>query len=382
MPGFRPGKAPQDVVRTKYRGEAREKVLERLISRSLREAVGERQLEFLGRPTIRGVEFTEQKLSYEALLEVPPAIKLGKYKGLSVARTAPGVKPEELDQALERVRESLAKFAAVENRPAQMGDFVIADYRCLVEGREAEKRTDDWFELREEEFLKGFSAQLVGVKPGEEREVRIHFPENFGRKEWAGKEAVFHVTVKELKEKKLMPLDDELAKETGEFETLADLKKRLEEQLRAQKEREAEVEFENQFFDALLKENNFPVPKGVVERRLINLTESALESLERQGMPQAALEKEAKAIFDKLRPEAERHVRLSFLLDEIAKKENLQLSEADFEAKFKELARRHRQSEDAVRKYYGEHPEAKESLGLQILNEKAIQFVKDSAKHG
>ncbi len=382
IPGFRPGKAPLDVVKTHFRSEAREKVLERLISRSFREAVGEKKLEILGRPTIREVEFTDEKLSYEALLEVAPAIKLGKYKGLSAEKPAVTVKPEDLDSALERLRNSLAKFTAVEDRAAAMGDFLIADYHCQVDGKEVEKRADDWFELKEDEFLKGFSSQLVGVRPGEEKEVRIHFPEKFARKEWAGKEGIFQVKVKELKTKKLLPMDDELAKETGEFETLADLKAHFERQIEAEKSRQAEIEFENHLFDALIKENSFQVPKGVVERRQAHLAENAIESLYRSGLGQEAIKKEAQSIFEKLKPEAEKQVRLSFILEEISKKEKLELTEADFEAKYKETAARHRQSEEPVRKYYAEHADARESLGMQILNEKVIQLVKENAKSG
>jgi len=380
VPGFRPGKAPREVLETHYRDAAREKVLEKLISRSFREAAQEKQVEFLGNPDIRQVEFTEEKLTYEAFLEVPPVIKIGKYRGLSAERKSVEVKSEELDDALGRIRESVAKFAAVEDRAAAMGDFLVADYTCSVDGKPAENRSDEWFELQEDEFLKGFSSQLVGARAGEEREVRIQFPDKFGRKEWAGKTGVFQVKVKEVKEKKLAALDDEFAKETGEFETLDTLKNHLRGQIETEKSREAETEFENGLLEGLLKENSFEVPKGVVERRLVALVENAVRTLYQQRVPQEIIEKELKSISEKLRPEAEKQVRLSFLLDAIGKKEKLELAEMDFEEKYKALGLRHRQSPEAVKKYYVEHPEAKESLRHQILNEKVIQFIKDNAR--
>lgn len=379
VPGFRPGKAPRGVIETHFRGQAREKVLERLISRSFREAVGEKKIEFLGSPRIKDVQFTDEKLTYEALLEVPPSIRLGRYKGLSAEKNPVEVKPEEIQQAIERVQHSLAKFAAIENRPAQIGDFLMADYTCTIDGREVDKREDDWFELREEEFLKGFSTQLIGVKAGEDREIQIQFPSNFGRKEWAGKTGVFRVKVKEVKEKKLPPLDDELAKETGEFETLDQLRNHLSGQIETDKTRQAEITFENALLDALLKETTFEVPKGVVERRLVNLVEQTAQAFYQRRMPQEILEKEITTLYEKLRPEAERQVRLSFLLDAVAKKEKLQLTDIDFETKYKELGLRHRQTPEVVKKYYDEHPEAKDSLAIQLLNEKAIQIIKDNA---
>ena len=379
VPGFRPGKASREVLEVHFREEAKEKVLEKLISRSLREVLQEKQIEFLGRPTIRGVEFTDEKLTYEALLEVPPTIKLGKYRGLFAQRKEVKVTSEEVEKGLKEIQESLAKFVVVENRPSAMGDFLIADYSLWVEAREVEKRTDDWFELREEEFLKGFSNQLAGVRSGEEREVRVQFPEQFGRKDWAGRAGVFRMKVKEVKEKKLSPVDDELAKETGEFQTLEELRRHLGEQMKAEKTRQAEVEYEEALLAALLKENSFPLPKGVVERRLMHLAESAFKSLYQNGTPAQVLEKEGKPIYEKLRPEAEKQVKLSFLLETIAKKEKLELSDSDFQDKYQEWARRHRQSLAAVQKYYAEHPDAKESLEIQILNEKVIQLIKDSA---
>jgi len=382
IPGFRPGKAPKEVVEAHFKSEAKEKVLEKLIVRSFREVIGEKGIEFLGRPTIREVEFTEDKLTYEALLEVPPAIKLGKYRGLSAQRAKVEVRGEEVDEALQRLRESLAKFVAVENRPAQKGDFLIADYDCRVDGKEAEKRTDDWFELKEDEFLKGFSAQLIGVRPGEEKEVRITFPEKFAKKEWVGKDGVFRVKVKEIKTKELLPLTDELAKETGEFETLQDLRNHFQARIEAEKARRTEAEFESALLEALLKENSFPIPKGVVERRTAGLLETAVQSLLRRGATEEVIRKEIPSIQEKLRPEAEKEVRLSFLLTEIAKQEKLGLSAADFEAKYKEIAATHRQSEEAVRKYYEEHEEAKESVGIQILHEKVIRLIKENAKAG
>ena len=382
VPGFRPGRAPRGVIETHFRTEAREKVLERLISRSFREAVGEKKIEFLGSPRIKDVQFTDDKLTYEALLEVPPTIRLGRYKGLTAEKKAVEINPDEIAQATERVQNSLAKFAAVEDRPAQMGDFLMADYTCRIDGKEVDKREDDWFELREEEFLKGFSTQLIGVKAGEEREIQIQFPSDFGRKEWAGKTGIFQIKIKEVKEKKLLALDDELAKETGEFETLDQLRDHLRQQIESDKTRQAEIAFENALLEALLKETAFEVPKGVVERRLINLVEQTAQAIYQRRMPQEVFEKEVAALYEKLRPEAERQVRLSFLLEAIAKKEKLELTGADFEFKYKEMGLRHRQTPEAVKKYYDEHPEAKDSLTIQILNEKAIQLIKDNAAKG
>lgn len=151
VPGFRPGKAPRHVLELHYKGQAREHVLKHLISESYHQTVKEKSLDPLGFPDVKDVKFDETKLSYEAVFEVRPKVKLSRVSGLSVKKDKIEIKAEEMDQTLKRIQESLAQFKAVEDRPAQIGDYVIADYVCTVEGKEIEKRKDDWFELQKED---------------------------------------------------------------------------------------------------------------------------------------------------------------------------------------------------------------------------------------
>ncbi len=206
IPGFRPGKAPINIVKMHYAGEAREQVMKNLLNDSYRDAILEKSIEPLGYPEIGDVQFTDEKLSYEATVEVRPKIKLTKYKGLSAKKQDVKVDKKEIEESLKRVQESQAKFIAVEKRAAKMGDYVIADYVCTVEGKEIDKRKGDMFELKEEEFLKGMSKQLVGVKSGENKEVKVKFQKDFAQKDLAGKEAIFQMQVKEIKEKSCLRL--------------------------------------------------------------------------------------------------------------------------------------------------------------------------------
>ncbi len=255
IPGFRPGKASREVLEMYFKDEAKQEVIKHLVSESYTQAIREKVLEPLGYPDIKDVQFDGRKLSYQAVIETRPKIKLAKLSGFKIKKEAAQVEARDLEEALKRLQESLAKYNAVEGRPAAMGDFVVADYVCWVDGKEAEKRSEDWFEIKEDEFLKGFSVQLIGVQPGEQKEVRILFPENFSRKEWVGKEALFRVTVKEIKTKTLPPLDDELAKEAGEYKTLEELRQKIRADLQAQKDREKESEYEKALLDELLKNN-------------------------------------------------------------------------------------------------------------------------------
>ncbi len=380
IPGFRPGKAPRHVLVMHYKDEARETVLKHLISGSYKQALQEKSLEPLGYPEIKDVNFKEDKLSYEAKIEIRPKIKLSRVSGLSAKKQKSEVKAEEVTEALERLRQSFAQYKVVEDRPAQLGDFIIADYVCLVEGKEVEKRNDDWFELKEEEFLKGFSAQLVGAKPGEEKDVQIQLPEKTGRPEIAGKSAAFKIKVKEVKTKVLPALDDSLAKEAGEFQTLAELKQQVEKDLLTSKEHDAEVQFEKFLLDELLKHNKMDLPAGLVSRRLEHLLHDAQENAKKRGGSDEEFKKAEPEIRPKFEAEAARQIHLAFLLDEIANQEKITVTEEDFKKRFERIAHEVRQPLENVERYYAQHEEAKEALQDQIRNEKAIDFIKKNAK--
>lgn len=380
VPGFRPGKAPRNVLELHYKGQAQEQVLKNLISEAYRQAVREKSLEPLSFPDVKDVKFDPKKLSFEAVVEVRPKIKLSKVTGLSAKKEKIELNAEEVDHTVKRIQEQLAQFKAVEDRGAEIGDYVIADYICLVEEKELETRKDDWFELQKEDYLKGFSSQLLGVKSGDERKIEVTFPEDFGRKEVAGKPATFQVKVKEIKSKHLPELNDEFAQSAGEFKTLSELKEHIEKDLRIAKEKEIESKFEKELLDEFVKQNKLELPEGLVKRRAERLMENSLRDFQmRGGSPEKAEEIKEKLRED-LEKEARRQVHLAFLLDEVANKENIQPEEKDFKVHYEKMALEVRQPADVVEKYYTDHAEAKDSLVEQIRSEKAIQFIKDNAK--
>ena len=380
IPGFRPGKAPKNILELHYKQEARENVLKHLINESYRQALRDKSLEPLGYPEIENVKFEENVLSYEAKIEIRPKVKLSKYEGLSVKKEIVEVKPEEIEESMTRLRKSFAQHKVVEDRPAQLGDFVIADYVCHVEGKEIDRRKDDWFELREKEFLTGFSPQIAGMKAGEEKEIKIILPENFGRKDLAKKEATFKVKVTEIKNEVLPELNDELAKSAGDYKTLDELKEKISKEILEAKQEEKESEYEKALLDELIKQNKFDLPEGLVARRAEHLFQDTLENYQRRGVPADKLKELEEQLKKDIALEARRQIHLAFLLDEIAEKHNLSVTEEDLKKKFEWVASRTRQSEEEVEKYYAEHEEGRHSLKDQIRNEKAIEYVKSNAK--
>lgn len=380
VPGFRPGKAPRNVLAMHYQSEARENVLKHLISASYRQAVKTQALEPLGYPDIEDVQFADDKLSYQARIEIRPKVKLNKVEGLSVVREEALVTEKEIEESLMRLRKSLAQHKPVEDRAAILGDFIVAEYTCTVEGEVIDKRNDDWFELKEDEFLKGFSTQLVGVKAGEEKSVTITLPEKFGRKELVGKPAVFQIKVKEIKKEELPSVDDELAKSAGEFKTLEELKERIRKDILEAKQHENEAAYERALLDEFLKHNKVDLPEGLVSRRSEFLLEDTIENYKRRGVPGDKLEELKADLKKETDKEAKRQVHLAFLLDEVAAKNNLTVSDEDIKARYTMLAERTRQKAEDIQKYYEGNHDALHSLQDQIQNEKAIEFIKRAAK--
>ncbi len=379
IPGFRPGHAPQHIVRIHFKGEAKQEVLKHLLSRSFYDAVKQESLPVIGYPKIENVKFDETSLKFEALVETRPKMKLDKYIGLQVKREPIVITDSEIEETLKRVQESQAKFESVEGRETKLGDYLICDYTLNIDGREIEKKDNEWFEVREKDYLEGFSKQLIGVKIGEIREVNVSFPKEYARKEFAGKPAKFVLTIREMKEKKLPALDDDLAKSLGDHSTFDELKKAIRKDIEDHKKRDNETKLEKMLLDELIKKSKFELPAGMIERRLDALVEEGIQSLMYQGIKKEDAEKEREKFRKNLLLEAERQVRISFLLDEIAEREKTQATEEDINAKYQSISERVRRSPEEVKAYYEQEDSRKESLTIQIINEKVIQLIKDKA---
>lgn len=381
VPGFRPGKVPQNVLEMHYGAQAKESVLKELITDSYREAVQEQSIEPLGYPEVDKVDFKEDRLSYQAIVEVRPRVKLSRITGLKAKKEEAVVKDSEVEDSLKRVQDSMAQYKAVEDRSSQMGDFLIADYVCTCGEAEVDKREGDWLELSEErEMFQGFAKQLVGVKAEDKKEVKIELPKDYAKKEFAGKPVIFEVSIKEVKAKSLPPIDDELAKSVGtDFKNLEELKKKIREDLLVAKERESETNYEKALLDELIKHNKIDLPARLIKRREDQMVDDTLRHYTQQGLPEEVAKDMKEKLKKDVEPEAKRQVHLAFLLEEIAQQQNFTVADEDRQAKFAALAEQVRQPLEAITSYYKD-PERLLALDDQIRNEKAIDYIKQNAK--
>ncbi len=380
IPGFRVGKAPLELVKKHYAKGAREEVLKRLIPESYKNALAEHGVRPVGFPEISEVKFVEEsELSFKAKVDTRPKFKLKDYKLIKIDRKKTVVTDADVNKTLESIRQINAKYAAVEDRPVQMDDYVVGDVECFVDGKSVQKKRENiWLHVDKDSVIPGLSESLVGMKKLEERDVAIKLPEKHPDKSIAGKADVYHVKVNEIKLRQLPNLDDELAKDVGRS-SLEDLRGEITKELTARARMNAEAEVENQLLSKLMDDNTFAVPSGFVARQLDYMVEDAKRHLEEKGFKKEDLDKKDDEFKAKFKNDALRRVRLLFILDDIASIEKIDTSDEDIDQAYKAISAQTGKDEKSVREYY-EKEGLVENLRDKIREEKTIKFLLDNAQ--
>ncbi len=380
--GFRPGKVPQSVLEKYYGAEMEQDVLRQLINDTYFKALVEHQVPAVGEPSIvdssgviKGEAFT-----YEAEVEIKPEVTAKDYTGLSLQKEE-FVMPENLvEERLEELLQSRAQLEPTTRKKAREGDTVIIDYAGRVNGElfEGGQGEDFSLELGSATFIPGFEDQLVGMKREEERVIEVTFPEDYGQKDLAGQPAEFTVNLKEIKEKTAPKANDEFAKEFG-IETLADLKKELEEGHRRQEVSRIDNDLRESLVQQIIERNPIEVPEAMVDKQLEYMYQNIVNRMKSQGMSPEMLGMGWETFQPQYRDTAVSQVRGSLLLEAIAAQENLEVEDAEIDSKLEEIAAMANAPLDAVKKHYAD-PEGKSGLVAQIKEEKAISFLLDKAK--
>jgi trigger factor len=337
IPGFRRGKVPPEVVLQRV---GRDAVLDESVRRALpgwyEQAVSEAGIATVGDPRLDLTALPEKgsPLRFSIEVGVRPPAKLGDYRGLEVGRGEADVPDAEVDAELERLRDSVASLENVE-RPAQSGDFVVIDFVGKVDGEpfEGGEARGYLLELESGRLVEGFEEQLVGVSPGDEREVRVTFPEDYRNDQLAGQEAAFEVAIKEVKEKRLPELDDEFAAEAGGFDSLEELRADVASKLNAAREREIEAEFREAAVDAAADAATIDLPRELVHAKAHEMWSLTMRRLERQGIPpdrylQLAGKTEEELVTE-AEPDAERALRRESVLAAIVEAEAIEVSDEE-----------------------------------------------------
>jgi len=383
LKGFRPGRVPRSILERYYRTQVETEVVSKLIEDSYEKAVEEYHLSPVASPQVLDRIFQAgQDFKYTVTVEVKPEVSVEGYRGLEVEKPAVGVTEDEVEARLKMVQDSHAQLKPVEiDRPLQEKDFAVIDF----EGRLDEKPLEGWkakdhlVEVGSKTMVGGLDQKLIGLPLQKDLDLVITLPEDYPRKELAGKEIKVRVRAKEIKEKVLPALDDELAKEAGDFQTLQELKDRLRKNLEEQKKAQAEHAAKEKLLDLLREKHPFPVPKSMIDRQVEVILARTESRLAGQGMKFDSDNLDPQKLRESLTPLAEKEVRGRLILEKVAEMETITASEADLQQRLEQLAAQMNQRVEAVKSQL-QKKDRLEDLRAVIQEEKTLDFLLSQAK--
>ncbi len=391
LPGFRKGKVPPEIIQRRFQSDLKEEVLRELIPESYRQAVAQADLTPVSQPRVEDVHFHDgEPLRYRAVVEVKPPVEVRDYRGILLERKPVQVSDEEMDRALEYLREDAAEYVPMEGWPAMRDDLVILDHEGTLHGKpfKGGSGKNQTLILGHGGYLPGFEEQIAGMQKGDSRQFRLVFPEDSPRKDLAGRTAEFTVTMKEVKKRRVPELNDEFARTVGDVESLAALRDKLRQQLSERKAREQEVELKRTLMEKLAAALEVELPEALVEAEAASFLQDLAATVRAtggrvRGLPENAEELRAKAL-----EMARRRVKESLLLEAVARQEGLTVSDAEMDAEIQAMISAYSarggtgggaEGGAAVRRAM-EDPGRRADLSARLLERKALELLFQQAK--
>ena len=384
IPGFRKGKAPMQLVERQY-GSAifYEDAFNELVPEIYDETIKEKKIEAVSRPNIDIVQMEKGKeLIFTATVETKPEVELGKYKGIEIKKIEYKATDKDIEHELGHMAERNARLVTIEDRPVEKGDITVIDFEGSVDGVKFEGGTAENHELEigSNTFIPGFEDQIVGMKIDEVKDIKVKFPDEYFSKDLAGKDAVFKVTLHEIKKKELPKIDDEFAKDVSEFDTLDELKNSIKERLDTDNERKAKYETEEEAIKTVCENAKLDIPNGMVELEIDNMMQDMQTRLSYQGLNlnqyMQMLGKTEDDMRSEFKEQAERQIKSRLVLEAIVKAEKIEAVDEEIAEKAKEMAKQYGRKEEELL----ENNQLKEYISENLKSEKAIDFIVKNAK--
>ncbi len=376
--GFRPGKVPRNILERHFKDYVKAEVIQKLIQETYPNALSEATLQPISPPVVDPQELEIGKpFQYSAIIEVKPDIKIEGYLGLTIEGKKEEMKEEEIEERLKGLQNLHANLKTVsEGRPVQNGDYVIIDYEGKMDGNPLEegKAIDYSVEVGSGRFIPTFEEKLIGLRPEEEKDLEIPFPDDYGYKKWAGKTVIFHVKIKEIKEKVLPLLDDEFAKDLGNYSSLEELKSQLKQDIEREKQSALDHRLKDQVVDQLIQAHSFEIPESLIKEQTHVLVSDTKMRLAAQGMDLNKLGVTEEKLHENYQEMAKKQVQTFLILEKIAEQEGITVIEEEVEGRLKEISERTHQKLDVVKRYYEKNgliPEVKAG----ILSDKTLNFL-------
>ena len=378
--GFRPGKAPASIVRTRYAADIRQEAIENLIPRYLDKECEKENLRMVSRPQIKDLHFHDgEAVHFKAEFEVAPEFELKETRGLQVEYLEPVVTDEDVDGRINDIRESKSQFVNVDPRPAVDGDNCLVSLESIggLEG-EPMKQDEINIEIGGKDTFQTFSDALRGAEPGDVRQAEITYPEDYAAEKLAGKTVQFNVTLKQIRLKEMPELNDDFAKDLGDFQSIDELRDEVRKSIFREREHAAQSEAKNKLIDALVDQHEFAVPETYVDNQVQSTIEGQLRQWQSQGMDVSKLKLDWAKLRESQHDRAKRDVMASLLLGKLASTESINVTQDEMDVELQRISRQRREPVAAVRMAM-EKDGSLDRIANRILTEKTLNFLFEHA---
>jgi trigger factor len=390
VPGFRRGKVPKSVVKTRFRKELRDEMLSQLLPNSLGDAIREKELKVVGEPSVEDLKFNDdESIDVTFNVEVAPEITLSNYKELPITKRVYRIRDEDVDQAIEHLRQGQAELVPVEDRTSAAGDIVTVNLTGELKSDEQSPAPESPDEIKQQDLevelgatgvMKEFNEALTGVQAGDSRNFTVTYPAGYKPEKYAGRSVQYSAEVIAVRAKELPDADDEFARSVNEeFKTIAELRADVRSKLEHEATHKADAELQSLTMEKLVDRNRFDVPEFVVEKQIDSRMKTLFRQMAGQGMDPRMLKMDWEAVRDAQRERAEREVRGSFILDRIAEIESIEVGEEELSAEVKQIAESVGQTEEVLKARLTKE-NTLDSIRAQVRHRKALDLVINTAE--
>lgn len=381
LQGFRPGKAPISIIRSRFKEDIRQEVVEKLVPKAFRARAEKEDWKVVGNPNVTDVHFHDNEdIHFKAAFEVMPEFELGEYRGLTVPYEEPVVTDEDIDKRIDTLRDGRADYVNIDPRPIQDGDHAVVALKSVagIDGEPVEQE-EVMLHVGGEHTIAAYTEALRGREPGAEMDVEVEYPDDYGAEKLAGKKVTFHLTVKGLRKKELPELNDEFAQDLGDFQTVTELRDEIRKTLVREREAVAQGEAKNKLVDQLVDAHTFEVPDAFIDRQIQANVESRLYELAGAGVDVNKLDLKWDEIRKAQGDRAAREVKASILLDKIAEREAIEVLNDEIDREVATIARRERQAIPTVRKTLEENGTLRR-IAMQIRTNKVLNLLFEQSR--
>jgi len=380
--GFRQGKAPRNLVQQQYASVAEQKLIERLVHRGVEEAITKEHLAAIGTPQVKDLTPADKNknMTFTLNLEVRPEVKLKSYKGLKIEKQKCEVSEQELNEHIEQYREYFGAVVPDENTVVGEKSFVVIDYEGTIGGKPLNKNKimNELISMQRAPFPTMLTNGMLGMQKDETKTITFTFPQDYAVKAFAGKDASFTVTIREIKKQQLPTLDDAFAQQAG-FESVDALKKNISSHIQKEKEKKIREDIEDQLITVLVEKNPLDVPTSVVAEELELIVKRVKQSLTQRGLTQQQVGLDDDAMQKKYMPSAERNVKVWYLFDAIAQEEKIDATQEEVDKEIQTMLEHDATHKASLQAYFADNAN-KAGLRLQLRHKKVLQFLLDNAK--